>query len=434
MSSNILKDKLTKASEINIIKLNIISVGGVKIDVKNAFIELVIYENIFSNCVTGFINIQDKYNFTRNVPLIGRERIELEFKTPSTPTTIKKNFSVTEIQHNLRLPGKNETVLNLRFSSGQFDLDQSTKISKSYPNKKFFQIVGSIFDDYLKINETDSVFLVEDTSPPTSLVVPNWSPFQTINWITKHASYEENNDYLFFETLGGFFFIPVSYLKIQEPTAKFLYEPTTPFSSSIDNQFQRIESYFELSEGFKKAEMEFSGVFSSLLINFDTTNKDLSYKQFNYIEDFSNSFHRLEKNPIIPLSYGLYMSPSNKLIFSSNSKFVHNDTPLQTNPTNKQRRISQLLRMNDKLIKIDVPGDSRRRIGELVELIIPSTEFISVKPFTKVEDEYLSGKYIISAVGHHIVRLDGYYMGIEMMKDSYSVQLPDKTSVKGVNL
>ena len=83
------------------------------------------------------------------------------------------------------------------------------------------------------------------------------------------------------------------------------------------------------------------------------------------------------------------------------------------------------------MIKIDIPGDSRRRVGEIVELLIPSAEFLPLKIGESVLDDLLSGKYLVTAIGHHIVRQDGYYMGIEMMKDSYINQIPDIVNVGG---
>ena len=44
---------------------------------------------------------------------------------------------------------------------------------------------------------------------------------------------------------------------------------------------------------------------------------------------------------------------------------------------------------------------------------------LPLKTSETILDESISGKYMISAIGHHIVRQDGYYMGIEMIKDSY---------------
>lgn len=430
MSSSIIKDSLQKAGEINLLKLDIVSTSGVRTDVSNIFVELQIFENLFSNVLTGTLMIHDKYNLINNVPLIGREIVEVKFKTPSTEE-IEKKFLVTEIELNQRLPGKNETLIQIRFSSIQFELDKSTKVSKSFSNKKLSSMVASIFENYLRTDD-DTLFLIQDTSPETTIVLPNWTPIQSINWIASKCSFENNCDYVFFEGMKNFYFVPISFLKTQEPSATFKYFPSVPFGSDsfLEDQFERIESYTELSDGFKKSELESEGIFSSVLITFDTTNKNLNYNSFNYIQDFAST-PRLQENPIAPVSYLLPISPSNKIFFRSNSKFLHKDIEDQINLRNIQNRTSQIGRMHDKIIKIDIPGDSRRRVGEVVELLIPSTEFLPLKTSETILDESISGKYMISAIGHHIVRQDGYYMGIEMIKDSYTNPISDKVIVGG---
>jgi hypothetical protein len=196
MSSKLLRDKISVGSDISLIKLDIISLAGVRIDATKIFVELEIYENIFSSVLTGSLTIQDKYNFTKNVPLIGKETIELVFKTPSSDE-VRKTFSIYEIEMNQRVPGKNETILVLKFASKQYTLNHSTKISKSYSSKKLSSIVRSIFDDYLKTDKNETIVVIDDTKEETTLVIPNWNPFQAINWIAGEASYDENCDYVF---------------------------------------------------------------------------------------------------------------------------------------------------------------------------------------------------------------------------------------------
>lgn len=429
MSNRIIRDTIQKGGEVNILQLDIISHSGVRLDVSNVYFDLTIYENLFSNSLTGTLTIIDKYNFAKNIPLIGKEKIELKFKTPSTDE-IKKVFLVSEIETNIRIPGKNETLLSFRFSSPQFHIDTKTAISRSYNSKKITEIVSSVFNDYLKTENNETLFFIQDTSPSTSIVIPNWSPFQTINWLSSKCSLEDNCDYIFFEGMKTFYFVPVSFLKAQESTISLKYCPPDEETKSVDDELLRIQHYSELSDNYKKLEMENQGIFSSLLITYDSTYKDLKYNSFNYVNEFPKT-STLNKNPVAPVSYLIPLDPTNKIIFKSKSKFLHNDIPDQVVFENTQKRISNLGVLHDKIIKIDTPGDSRRRVGEVVEVLIPSTEFLPLVGSESVLDETLSGRYIISAIGHHIVRQDGYYMGIEMMKDSYINQFSDKTVVGG---
>jgi len=430
MSSRTIKDVPSAGSEINLIKLDIVNHAGIRIDATNIFVELEIYENIFSNVMTGSLIIEDKYNFIKNAPLIGRETIEVIYKTPSTEE-IKKTFSVTEIAASQRVPGKNESFVTFNFSSKQFSLDHSQKISKSYSSKKLTRIAELLFEEYLKTSDKDVLVAIQDSDPETTIVIPNWTPFQAINWIAKKASFNENCDYVFFESISCFFLVPLAFLKLQEPTTVFQYTPSSREDStkpSVDEQLRRVQSYIEISDGFKKSEFETQGVFSSILEEFDTTYKDLEYKFFNYVEDFESAIS-MNKNPIGPLSYISSVKPENKIFVRSNSKYLHDGILQQSKINNVQKRTSQMHRVSDKVIKIDIPGDSRRKAGEMVTLIVPSTEFLPIKSGDSAIDDTISGKYMISAIGHHIVRQDGYYMGIELMKDSYTNRIADIVKV-----
>lgn len=432
MSSNNLKDKISSGGEVNIIKMVVVNYAGVRIDVSTSFIELEIYESIFSNVLSGSLTILDQYNLVSNTPLIGKEIIEVVYKTPSS-NEIVKTFSVYEIASNERIPGKSETFVTLKFSSKQYPLNYSTKISKSYSSKKITDMARLVFDEYLKTEDNESIIIIQDTDSETDIVIPNWSPFETLNWLAAAASYEENCDYVFFEGMGCFYFVPLSSLKTQQPTTTFEYSPSKKENISapdVNTQLRRIESYTELSDGYKKGEMEMEGVFSSIMGVFDSTYKDLEYKFFSYIDDFDNT-KKIHENPIAPLSYLIALKPTSKLYIRSDSKFLFNKLPKQVTQQKTQKRNSQIPRMHDKIIKIDIPGDSRRRVGEIVEMIIPSTEFLPIKGSESTNDPNLSGKYLVTAIGHHIVRQDGYYMGLEMMKDSYINQIPDQVKIGG---
>jgi hypothetical protein len=73
-------------------------------------------------------------------------------------------------------------------------------------------------------------------------------------------------------------------------------------------------------------------------------------------------------------------------------------------------------------LTITVNGDSRRRVGEIVSVDIPSVE----DPKNKDDwyDPYLSGNYMITAIVHEIGHGD-YTMKMELAKDGYDEQIPE---------
>ena len=70
-------------------------------------------------------------------------------------------------------------------------------------------------------------------------------------------------------------------------------------------------------------------------------------------------------------------------------------------------------------------GDSSRRVGDIVGVKLPTPE--PKHDEIKWEDQYLSGKYMISAIKHTITK-DNYTMKAELIRDSVSKPYPDVKS------
>ena len=85
-------------------------------------------------------------------------------------------------------------------------------------------------------------------------------------------------------------------------------------------------------------------------------------------------------------------------------------------------RQSLLNQMNSLTIRIDVPGDSRRKVGDIVDFDMTSTESVSTK--ADKLDPYISGKYMITKIAHYL-KTDGYSMVMTLNKDSYDNPIAD---------
>jgi hypothetical protein len=102
--------------------------------------------------------------------------------------------------------------------------------------------------------------------------------------------------------------------------------------------------------------------------------------------------------------------------------------PKNNIPTTQQlplRRRSQLKSLQGQVIEITVPGDSRRRIGEIVRVEIPSYE-------SRVKEDYLdtsiSGKYMISHI-KHVIKKDDYKLVLEISRNARSQKLPENNEI-----
>ena len=82
--------------------------------------------------------------------------------------------------------------------------------------------------------------------------------------------------------------------------------------------------------------------------------------------------------------------------------------------------------MNNIKLRIVVPGDSQRRVGEIVSVRLPSIEPVTTENPTSL-DPFYSGRYLISRIKHVLTAEDETYETImELVKDSYTESLPAK--------
>jgi hypothetical protein len=439
MTEEVSKNFIKNANDVQILKVNLINHAGVKIDCSNLWVNIEIYESIHSNVLTGSLTIHDKMNISRNAPVIGQEKIEISYKTPSVESIIK-TFVVYDVPVKQRIPGKDDVLITFQFTSIQNQLSSRKLISKSYNNKKLTDMVKLIFEDYLTDNSSDesglnnnNLVTIEDTLPKTSLVIPRWTPLQTINWICSTSEWYGNCDYVFFEGMESFYFAPLANLKLAKPTTTYKYtteKVSLEIGKDVNEEIRKIITYSESQSGNNKYEMEVEGVFASTTISHDTTYKTVEYNNFYYWKDFQEeNVVKLSKEPIAPMTYASKISGDVHTKVKNKSSYMFDNIRTQYEPTHYQKRTSQMLRNNAKNLKIEINGDCRRRAGEVLTINIPSTEFLPAKNREELLDGHLSGNYLVTSVGHHISKQDGYFMGLELVRDSFQEAYPDYVSI-----
>jgi len=435
--SEIIKDKAKSGNDAHILRVNLTNHAGVRLDCSDLWVNIEIYESVFQNVISGSITIFDSNNIIRNMPLIGREILEIIFKTPSSEE-ISKRFKVYDISVKERIAQKDQQIIVLQFSSIQHGLSHSQKISKSFKNMKWSDIAKKIFKDYLLIQGQGTKFVITpDTLPKTSVVIPNWSPFQALNWIASKMEYYGNVDYMFFEAMNGFHLVPLSYFKdTKNKSVVAIYkQDPKPVLEELDHDPElsrrKILSYFETLNGYNKSEMEMEGVFASKTLVHDSTFKTIEQKNFYYDIDFKNGdVVKLSSYPIAPSIYTTSVNPQNHIEYKQKSSYAFDSVKQQYDPFHSQKRRSQLLRNNTKVLKIEAMGDSARKLGDIIRVEIPAPEFLPGKDKSQILDGTISGKYIVTSLSHHLTKMDGYHMAMELMRDSYEEPIADRVTLR----
>jgi len=187
-------DGVQQAGEVAFKRLELISNDGVRHNLISSFTDFTLYEDLFSPILTGYVLIVDAHNLISTLPILGGERLVVEFKTPGRDS-IELSLRITKIGHRDHANKKN--VYTLEFISPEGFEDLNVRVSKSFSGNTS-ALVKRVYKEYFKSNISDAD--LSDTF--VKFVSPYWGPLKIINHITTLATYPNNKiltpNYLFY--------------------------------------------------------------------------------------------------------------------------------------------------------------------------------------------------------------------------------------------
>lgn len=421
-------EKILNPGDILVDSLIIESAAGAALDVKSQFVSINIYEDIFANGLSGFIVLVDSLNLSRYLQITGREILKIVFTTPGDSENrdyVERVFKVYKVTSETKLSGEGKKLLRLEFVSPPVYDNAKLRVSRSFMNMRHSEMVQKIGKD---------VFGIDINCCPTvgqkSVIIPNWNPMYAISWLAKRSLAEpmpEATDFVFFQSMDGkYHFMPLSLMKAQPALIKYHHTPTSRDYGTgailMKKEFYNIISFSIGGRGDKMREIV-SGVYGNNAIALDIVGKRVSSEVYTYYTQ-RDKLPTISKYPLVSkltddLSFfvGAYQKyyPKHSFKFDGieDNEELHLIAP---------RRQSQMNQFQTNTLTITVNGDSRRKVGEMVNVDIPSTE--NPKDKDDWYDPYLSGRYMITAILHEIG--DGSYnMKMELVKDGYDEKIPD---------
>lgn len=443
---------MTKPNAINsfdITQCTLVSyVNSATVEITKLWDSIEIYEDMYTNCLSGQIEIMDTMNLLYHFSICGRERLILSFSVPildggSGRTNITRTFRVYKISERAPQPNDKGLRYTLHFVSEEFIRSQQTKISKAFEGT-VDQIVNTIYNDYLKIDYGDrlnqKLLDADKTLFKHRFVIPYWSPLSAINWLAARSialENRENCNFVFYEDLEGFKFKSFSNLAIASanPVAEYEYTPATRGGEGGEAQGRNLQKEYQTIQDFLMMEYHNTmknienGFFSSKLLTHDIVRKKWGMTDYSYGTNFFDGQDHVHERPLI--------APGNDDLSNKNwsyFKYYPKHTGLMgQEPTIKDndryadwvlKRNAQMQQIEGCQLQIIVPGDSSLRIGSIVNMKIPSFEE-KKNEYQDWLDKYMSGKYIVSAIRHRLVSAQGYTMRLELTRDSLPAALPD---------
>ena len=426
--------------------------GHKAVDLSKIFTELHVYEDMYSNFVSGYVTIKDSQNLINKLQLSGHDELDIKFRAEdvfgldlswfSNASDEPLKFDVHSISER-SLVGERLQLYSLNFISRFAKINNIVKISKSYQGP-VDEIIERVVEEYLMVGDLalDRFFTNTDIANSAVLhcVIPYWSPVQTVNWLAERCfSNGGEADCLFYEERDGLTLASLSELKSSGPTPRLLdpsgntlyLQPTGAGNANARSKQRTLEGY-SVQQSYDTHDLTQRGAYAAQVVTHDITRKKVVYHpQFNYVNNFEKLAH-LDKKSYVPLPkagtpdgihyidypYASYrFQPKCAHLFGNAVPPVHTQNPEHW----IAQRMSQLAMMKNITIGAKMPGDASVRLGDVIRWNnIPSPE--PVVGNEMAVDKILSGNFLVTAI-HHTISFGKYNMTLELTKDSVAEEL-----------
>ena len=383
--------------------------------------QMSIYESIYNNCMFGSILIDDGTGMIEANGIVGSglEQFHFEIVTPNSSSAktsnLEKEFKIDSIYAGIKT--KTHTEYNIGISSPYLFVNNQKKISRSFMKMTASEIAEYVGTSVLEFGSylwTD--FVVSPSLHEKQIVVPNWNPFQLLNFLAKNSvSAKGESNYLFFENNDGFKFMTVDELKSGDIMRAFtlksqpsqIAEDARGFT--VDNSM--MENYSEQSR-FNISGGQVSGQYGASILTHNILEKSLESYEVEYDG---------EKDVVLAEGIGLngpkdapyadFNVKQHEGFMSANYLYGIHDKGEKSHYPHYDMKKTE---MRTNTIKFDVPGDTNCWAGDVVILRIPTNIHVHDLP----EDQYLTGKWLVTAI-HHKINNKEYVMTLECMKDGF---------------
>ena len=429
------KERIQKAGDFILDGVLIVGSSGIRINVVDQVQELNIYESIDTPYISGNLLISDSSGIAESLPLLGQERLLFKLRTPSHTGSIdfnnyhaiiyniEKRFSSSDREHIILM---NWTTLDHLKSA-------RTKISASFKGT-ISDIVQKIIKESNYLDSKKPLF-IEPSKNIRKFVIPNLTPFQTINLIKEEAvsADEGSPHYVFFETPNGYHFRSFDSLLGNKGSLsvehKNTYRSQPPEQANPGANIATILDWQvdDNSNSFLNTKL---GMYASTLFYHDIFNKNIQKFEYNYITDKfdrRNSMEQGEKKSGPMISQTVLENKKTITEFTDAKIFVHptGSSDLHTEGTDNnaeewlQESISRELERSYFTLKIETYGDTNIMCGDLINVVIPSNKPLQA-PVTKSSIEpILSGRYLITSLHHQVMPAEQMHqMVLTITKDS----------------
>ena len=419
---------LLKSTQFFLDELVIVTKGG-KIDIKNIYGEINIFDTMFLSVMSGNIVINDAIGLSSKLLFDGSESLLITVKKDkdSDILTFKKAFRIyKQTERQSSKPGLESYLLH--FTSDELMYSDQQRINQSYETN-YSKIVERILVDYLKVSENNLGGTYEFSSGIQKIVIPNLRPLEAIEWCAKRAlDSKQSPNFMFFQNVAGFNFATLSTLLTQPAILDVTYETKNikgenPFGNMGGARSLEVVS---MNDNIERTR---SGVNAGKFIGFDPVTRTISTKNVSYGDHYSNMKHGNDTPNYTQIQNR--DGGSNAQSFNSRKVVSIFDFNRQYSEYIKKRDPSSLSKgesveswsfqrkaiiknLMSKRLKIVMPGNFQLSSGFNVNVEAP------IVGSSRGDDKSINGKYIIIA-SRQIIGIEKHETIIEVASSSSDI-------------
>ena len=393
-----------KPGDYELLTLDMTNNSGVILDVKGLFVSLDIYEDIFSATLCAELILEDGVDLIKNFPIVGEEKLHVVYRTREDFNQIDLtfyNFECVELPVNTN----GAKIIKLNLVTRERMLDQFTLVQRSF-SQPHCACVNNILRTELQTTKTiftDSCLGKMNYAPAMH------KPFEAIMLITSRAQSKEtvNPAHVFFESNRGFNFKTIEKLIKSSPTVYNML-PKNYAGQLEEDKFYSVNAFSKI-KSISTLEKVNNGSINSTYVKFDPITRTIVTEKKSVFD--KEQFAQTEK---------LGSQNFEDKVYSDNFEFKNEGGLFKLILDSDKGKVSQDRQIilnnytNSFLVNIDIPGNSNLAVGDIIDF-----RMLDQIPNGEQESRELAGKYLITALRHHITKRS-YHCYIEMNKDTYS--------------
>jgi len=393
--------------------------GGKSVSIAPQVVGFSIYESIINPVITAELMVYDAVDLLYSFPIIGEEKVSIEFATAGYDDTVTYDFIVNSVEHITTLSYNRGKSYVIRLASEEVLKNAGTQV-----NKKYSMEASAIVQQILQSNLNSQKSLVIDTTKGIQdVLVSTLRPFQAIDMIRRRAisSKYESASYCFFENQDGFSFCTIEKMmddgKGRIGDKQFVFDASgrVDFTASTFRNVLGFRNVSAFNNGMKIGH----GSLRNVVRKFDLLTGAVTKVTYDNLQDQGK--FKFATDDAIGLNTsdfeGKYGDDTSTNLMIPASA----DLPENYMGDYAGKRQAFAGKISQNLYHAHVYGDSKMKAGDVITIAVPTTLGTTDK---QDQARLTSGNYLVAKL-RHIVGSSAsagrrvYTQSLELVKGTY---------------